>query len=401
MGRVDQIGCDVALSMTLNFRRSVGWAISLALGVGAIVAAEPTPVNVRTAPGRFEIAAIDASQAHVIATAAEEAWRVLAGPLVLPDSFPTPIFVRVQPPDTAVDPLPFRVVVEPGGVVSVWISPRPEAESATTRRALVQGLLMRLAVARHGVNERLSAPLWLEHACVGWWQTRAGAAQLDALKHEAASLPVPTLAALLSWQRGGAEPRDFVTGAVWLLTFLQAESGRGREWPNLLPRLLGGEEPLAALNATYPGRFADAGERELWWATGCHHAQRARSLPALDSAESRIQLEGLTRFVFAGPTEDADRVVPVREVLARGTEAIVAPELARRLAELERLIPALHPFYRNAGLALAEALRAGPGNRGGREVLCAAWERDWGDATELEAAAKAALDRMEGKAAAP
>lgn len=371
------------------------------LAAGALIATaiggEPVPVSVRTAPGRFEIAAVDASVAHVLAASAEEAWRVLAGPLALPAAFPSPVFVRVDAPDSAGDPAPFRVVVEPGGVVSVRI-PRAALGQPTAQRALVQGLLMRLAVAQRGVNERLSAPLWLEHACVGWWRTRAAAAQLDALKQESAQLPVPTIAALLTWRRGGAEPRDLTAGAVWLLTFFQTESGRSREWPDLLQRLLAGEEPLGALSAAYPGRFADAEEREMWWATGCQHAQRVRTLPAHDSAESRAQLGTLARFVFAGSNEEVDRVVPLREVLSRKGEAIVAAEVTRRTTELARLIPALHPFYRNAGLALAEAFRATTRDADRREALCVAWEQDWRDATELEGATAAALDKREAKA---
>ncbi len=370
------------------------WALAAGVLWAAAVAGEPTPVNVRTAPGRFEIAAVDASMAHALAAAAEEAWRALATPLALPEAFPTPVFVRVVSSENAGDLRPFRVVVEPGGVVSVRI-PRTEVENATTRRALVQGLLMRLAVARHGVNERLVAPLWLEHACVGWWSTRAAAARLDALKQEAERLSVPMLSELLRWQRGGPEPRELAAGAVWLLTFLQTESGRAREWPALLQRLLAGAEPVMALTGAFPGRFADVEERELWWATGCRQAQRVRSLPALESAESRVQLAALTRFVFAGASEERDRVVPLREVLARAGEAIVAAELTRRAAELERLIPALHPFFRNAGLALMEIFRAGAKNPTRREALVATWEQDWRDATELEAAAKAALDRLE------
>mgnify|MGYP006969313955 CR=1 FL=1 len=50
--------------------------------------------------------------------------------------------------------------------------------------AALRDLLMRLAVAQHGVHERLAAPLWLEHACMVWWSVRAEPAQLDALKQQ-------------------------------------------------------------------------------------------------------------------------------------------------------------------------------------------------------------------------
>ena len=373
-----------------------GWLFvglaTLALGV-ALRAAEPKPVTVQTAPGRFEIAAVDSTAAHGVAAAAEDAWRHLASPLGLPDAFPSPIYVRIVPEPVAGAPL-FHVTVEPGGIVSVrLVAVGPP--TAAVRRAIVQGLLIRLAVARHGVQEKLTAPLWLEHACVAWWITRAEAAQFDSVKQTAARLPPPALTALLQWSRGSDEPRTLSVAAVWLLTFLQAESGRAHEWPALLQRLLAGEEPLAALAACFPERYADAAERELWWRTGYHHARRVRSLPALEIADSQAQLGALARFVFAAPDGERDTVVPLRDVLARRSEPIVAAELTRRAAELERLIPALHPFYRNAGLALAEALRTSPKNAARRATLPAAFEQDWRDAAELAAASAAALDGLE------
>ena len=60
------------------------------------------------------------------------------------------------------------------------------------------------------------------------------------------------------------------------------------------------------------------------------------------------------------------------------------PEVA---TALNRVVPALHPFYRNAGLSLAEVFA--------RRASAEAFERDWRDATELDAATSAALDALE------
>lgn len=367
-------------------------AATLARSNGA-GAAEPVPVNVQTAPGRFEIAALDPSDAHRVAAAAEEAWRWLAGPLGLPDAFSSPIYVRITPDPASGDPAAFHVLVEPGGIVSVRLFARG-LTGPSARRAIVQGLLLRLGVARQGVHERLNAPLWLEQACVGWWQTHAEAAQLDAVKQECERLAPPPLGTLLNWQRGGDEPRALSLGALWLLTFFQNESVRGREWAALLPRLLGGEEPFAAIATAFPDRFGNAAERELWWQTGYHHAVRVRALPMLEPGDSQTQLAAVARFVFLAPAGEVDAVVPLREVLARASEPVVGSELARRVSELERLMPTLHPFYRNAGLSLAEALRRGPNEPKRRDALCTAFESDWRDAVELQRASTAALDAL-------
>lgn len=378
--------------------RSARWA-AVALSVAGVMSAgEPAPVNVRTAPGRFDLAAVDASVAHAVAAAAEEGWRLLAPVLGLPDAFPTPVYVRLIA-ETAVDGGgAFRTEVEPGGIVSLRLAVK-NAPMATVRRALVQALLYRLAVARHGAREGVTVPLWLEHAGAEWWRTRAEAAQFDALKQESAGMAPPALDSILGWQRGTLEPRPLAVGAVWLLGLLQVESTRAREWPTLLTRLLGGEESGLVLAECYPARFSDRDDRELWWQTGYHHLRRVRSLPVLEPADSRAQLEALHRFVFAGPDEDTDIVEPLRATLARGAEPLVMAEIARRRLELERLIPALHPFYRNAGLSLAAALRDGVRSAVRREALCAAFEADWRDADELAVATRAALDALEERRA--
>lgn len=263
------------------------------------------------------------------------------------------------------------------------------------RRAVVQALLMRLAVAHHGVNERLVAPLWLEFACVGWWETRADAAQFDLLKYRSARMEPPALRALLSWQRGDEEDAARIGSATWLIAFLQAESGKAGEWPALLRRLLGGEEPLLSLAATFPGRFDTAEESELWWLTGFHHARRVRTVPVLDAAESRAELAALQRFVVAEGALETDTSATLRSALDHAREPFVGAELQRRSTELARMVPALHPFFRNAGLSLAEAFATRTAPKARRDEACRAFEADWRDAVELMFASRAALDAVE------
>jgi hypothetical protein len=355
--------------------------------------AAPAPVVFQSAPGRFEVAAVEAGAAERVAARAEEGWRALAGPLGLPERFSTPVFVRLVPAAEWRDATPFRVVVEPGGVVSVRVEWGERTSDFFLRRALVQSLLMRLAVAQHGVTEKLAAPLWLELGCVGWWQTRADAAQFDALKQESGRFPPPSLGDLLTVQRGEGEARGVTVGAVWLFAWLQAESGRAGEWPALLRDVLGGGESGAALARNFPGRFASDAERELWWQTGWHHLRRLRTLPTLESAESHDELAGLARFVFS--MDGRDVVTPIGTVLAHAREPRVDAELRQRAAELNRILPALHPFYRNAGLSLAEAFNAGASAESMRRARVAAFERDWSEALELEAATSTALDALE------
>jgi hypothetical protein len=352
----------------------------------------------RTAPGRFEVTAADAEAARTVTAAADEGWRLLAAPLALPDAFSSPVFVRVVAGDDWREAEPFRVIVEAGAIVSLRIGWGPTPSPRLIRRAVVQALLMRLAVAHHGIHESLAAPLWLEQACVGWWETRAEAAQLDSLKQRAQRVAPPPLDALLGWQRGEPEDEARVVGAVWLFSFLQTEAAGPNDWPVCLRRMLGGEAPASAIGAIYAGRFGNAEERELWWQTGYHQARRTRTLPGLDVAESHAELLALQRFVVAEPAGDADRLIPMRTVLDHAGEPYVAAELQRRATELARLLPALHPFFRNAGLSLAELFAARQAGAVRRAEAARTFESDWRDALELAAASQAALDRLEGTA---
>lgn len=359
-------------------------------------AAGAVPVIAQSATGRFEIAAVDSAQGHAIAALAEEGWRILAGPLDLPAQFATPVFVRVVATASAGFSPPFQATAESGGVVSVRV--RAEAASpAVVRRALVRGLLLRLAVAQQGAKETVRVPRWLEEGSVLWWETRANAAQLDAARQESLRRVPPALGDVLAWQAGPVDSPGFAVASLWLMTYLQTEARRGTEWPALVRAVLAGDDPDVALTATFPGRFANEAERELWWQTGWHHVARARTLPALEAADARTQLGALMRFVFSDAAGEKDLVLPLAAVLARAAEPIVAAELTRRAAEVNRLVPVLHPFYRNAGLALGEALaaRTTPAEKQAERV--AAFEADWREARELEAATTAALDALEAR----
>lgn len=356
------------------------------------------PVLVQSSAGRFEFATIDPAVGHAVAAMAEEMWRHLERPLGLPAGFSSPVFVRLLPPTGGGRAAAFEVNIEPGGVVSVWWR-GSLGESALLRRALVRGVLARLVVAQRGAGAPAAPAPWLEHACVAWWRGRADGAQIDLARLQAAGMRPPPLGSLLDWPAEVEPGPPFAAAMLWLLTFLQAESGAVGEWKALLGRLLAGMDPQAALAAAYPGRFEGESSRELWWQTGWHHHRRVRVLPGLEAAESRRILEVMTRFVYAAAEEESDRVVPLPEIVARGLEPVVGAELARRLEATAPLLSSLHPFYLNAGLSLTEAFRAALTGvtepRGG----VATFEADFRLGVELEEASRRALDALEAAAA--
>lgn len=351
-----------------------------------------SPVLSQTGPGQFEIASLQAGAGQRVRDEAEAAWRWLALPLDLPVAgFASPIFVRLVPVESWSETQPFRVVAEPGGVVSVRLRWSEATPVLLVRHALVQALLVRISVAAHGVNERLTVPFWLEQACVEWWRIRAEPAQADALQQESAGLMPPALSAVLGWQRNDGELRVLSVGAVWLLTWVQSQTGRSGEWPVYRARLLAGAPAEEALAECFPGRFGDAAERELWWQTGWHHLRRVRTQPQLGSLESHAALAELARFVFV--VGESEAVEPMRFVLRRRAEWVVKAALAERSTELQRLLPALHPFYLNAGLALSDCLESKLKDSD-LEAKLADYEREWENAVDLELTSREALDKL-------
>lgn len=372
-----------------------GWAWFALAPSARAAGVETTPVLSQTGPGRFEIASVDSVAGRQVRTEAEAAWRWLAAPLGLPAGFPSPIFVRVVPATAWTESAPFRVFAEPGGLVSVRLRWSEATPVLFVRRALVQALLIRLGVADQGISARLTVPLWLEQAAVGWWRVREEPAQMDALKQESEGIAPPRLVDLLDWQRSDVEPRALSVGAVWLLAWLQAETGPAGEWPAMRARMLRGENGSAALAAGFPGRFADAAERELWWQTGWHHARRIANSPQLGSAESRRIVGDLGRFVFG--VGGVDAVVPLRFAVRRRKEPAVAERLDRHAADLRRRLPDLHPFYRNAGLALQACLDPSKAPATEIERRVDEFEREWSDAVELETTTRSILDAFSAK----
>lgn len=381
----------------------IAWRSVLVAGLAALSApaarAAAAPVLVQTSAGRFEFATIDPAVGHAVAALADDMWRQLEKPLGLPAAFSSPVFVRLLPPPGGGRTAAFEVNLEPGGVVSLWW--RGDAgEDALLRRALVRGLLSRLAVAQRGAAASATPAAWLEHACVAWWRARAEGAQLDLARLRAAQVPPPPIAGLLDWS-AELEPEPAASAAMfWLMTFLQAESGPAGEWAAFVRRLIAGMDPQAALAESYPGRFQGESARELWWQTGWHHHRRVRVLPVQEAAESRALIEVLARFIYATPDGEADRIVPLREVLSRGSEPTVAADLARRLNALGLNTTTLHPFYLNAGLSLAEAFQGATSGKPVVTELADTFERDWRQGMILEQASRRALDALEAKAAA-
>lgn len=373
------------------------WAQSVppVKAVAAPVGKSAEPLVFYTGTGQFEIIALKAEAAQEALRLANSVWRGLAGPLSLPkEGFSSAVAVRLVPEAEWVGPAVFAVVAEPGGLVNVRVRWSDTTDARVVRRALTQAVILRRAVAWHGAINGLTVPLWLEQACAAWSEAADRPAMLDAMQRESDGMSPPTLAALLSWQRGDDEPRGWVLASFWLLQHFQAESGDSRLWPEWLSALLAGTDPLRALPAVYGTVLKDAATRELWWQVGYYNKSRSSALPLLTADDTRNWLADRCRWLAI--KDGREQVLSLDDLWVARQEAWVKAELTERSHQLQLMLSRLHPFYRNAAISMGLMYQSAL--KGDEEQFKAAEKalsQDASDGRELEAATGSALDELE------
>ena len=127
-----------------------------------------------------------------------------------------PIYIRLVPPAQWPGPAPYTTETQPDGVVLSWVGWNPQQpDLKILRRALIQAILVRQAIALHGQVEGLKVPLWLEDACVAWCLTRAHPAMLESWQQETVgSRPAETENPPRPGTRRRARPGRRVGGAL-------------------------------------------------------------------------------------------------------------------------------------------------------------------------------------------
>ena len=356
-------------------------------------AAEPAPRVFYTGPGRFEVIVAEAVDAQPALELGRSVWGALSGPLGLPaGGFSSPVSVRLVPEESWTEPAVFTVTVEPAGLVSVRVRWGKTADPTAVRRAFVQALIMRQAVAWHAVGPNLTVPLWLEQACTLWSLIRERPARQDGYQQESATMTaVPPLRSVLQWERGGVESRGWELASLWLFLQLQAEQGPVSAWGGWVRGVVGGAPPYETLPRSFPGMWSDAASLELWWQTAFHHQRRTRSLPVMTAEASRIWLQDRSRWL-AG-RDGREIVLGLDELPALAREPWVAKEMGERRAQALAVIGGVHPYYANATLSLGRMYESALKGRANefKEAL-ADFQRDAVDGRELEDTVGAILD---------
>ncbi len=391
--------------------RSRGWVamvLSLAMVGAAGLRAQETPGAADIAGEEPRVFYTKAGQFEIIVAAVEDAqpalalgrsvWGALSRPLGLPaEGFSSPVSVRLVPADQWSEPVVFTTTVEPGGRVSVRVRWAEDVDPVIVRRAFVQGVILRQAVAWHGASPKLTVPLWLEQACTAWSQVRERPAMLDAFQQESGRVQVvPPLRALLLWERGGVESRGWELASLWLFLQLQAEPGEAWRWGAWVRGVTGGAAPWDTLPRTYAGLWTDAAAMDLWWQTGFHHQSRLRVLPIMTAEASRAWLADRSRWL-AG-RDGREVVLALSELEGLRKEPWVRAELDERGRQTQSVLGVIHPYYTNTAISMGRLYEAAAkGNEKQFKEALAEFERDALDGRELEDEVGAMLDTAPGR----
>jgi len=386
-----------------GLRAATRWLV-VALAVAASVASgraeetPPAPVKAArvfvTRPGQFEIITLDAEGAQEALGMGQAVWSALEGPLALPVAFPTPVTVRMVPVENWKEAEPVLVAVEPGGLVTAWVKWEPGG-SEDLRRAMVRGLIMKRAVAWHGVAGKLTVPWWLEQASVAACEMVQQPAMTDAWQQDSAKITrVPALELLLSWERGQAASHERDCASVWLLAHLRAEAGARGRWEQWLRPVMGGADPVTTLQGVYGAAWKGGVTRELWWQTGFHHQRRARAVPMMTLEDTRAWLSELSRWVVR--EKGRETVLALEQLDAVRGVTWVKAALEDRANHLQGRLGVVHPFYMNAAISLGRYYEAlAKGKTKAAETAREEFFQDAQDGRDLEDAVEAALGRME------
>ena len=344
-----------------------------------------------TKAGQFEIITLDASSAQQALALGREVWGALAVPLALPaEGFSSPVSVRLMPAEAWTAEAVFTVTAEAPGRVIVRVRWAADVDPLIVRRAFVQGLILRQAVAWHGVGAQLTVPLWLEQACTAWTLVRERPAMIDSMQQESIGRIPPPLSPLLHWERGAVDSRVWEVSSLWLFLQLQAEMD-GRRWLPWLRGVLGGLDPVDSLPRNYQGLWANALAMELWWQTIFQHQRRIRALPVMTAVESRAWMSDRSRWL-AG-REGREVVLPLGELITLRSEPWVLAELKKRALQTRETLGVLHPYYSNAALSMGRLYEAAAkGSARDFKTALADFERDALDGRELEDTINAVLD---------
>lgn len=356
---------------------------------------EPAPLVFYTGEGQFEIIAVEAKAAQEALILGNSVWRALAKPVGLPaGGFSTAVAVRLVPKAEWKEPAVFLVSAEAGGMVGVRICWDAKMDARIVRRALVQAVLLRQAVAWYGARQGLTVPLWLEQACASLSEVRDRPAMLDALQQESAQLAPPPLEDLLRWQRGAVDAVGLEPASFWLLLHLQAESEDAPRWGQWVRAILGGADPMQALTGIYGGAWKDPASRELWWQTGFYNVCRSSTLPLMSMEETRNWLADRCRWL--GIKQGHEQGLSFDDLWAARKETWVKAEMTARAQQIQNQLSRLHPFYRNGAISMGRMYQAAvKGDEAGFQDAKQALSRDAADGRELETATTTALDALE------
>ncbi|MFH1499548.1 MAG: hypothetical protein ABII82_17195 [Verrucomicrobiota bacterium] len=361
----------------------------------------PAAVLFAGSPGRFEVVTVSPESGPLVVELGEAVWTHLSEVLALPPSgFVTPIMVRLVPGSRWEDDAPFRVWVEPAGLVTLQVRVGDVLDADQLVPALVRALLTKRATTHVARTDREGVPLWLELGCTRWVRTRLQPSLHDEWRQQSVGVRPPPLLALLTWSAGRPRPASVDLGAYGALQWLHGVGRDNGQWTEFLRHHLAGLPAPTCLGVFKAAGWTSLEDVELDWEVAFRELGSRNPLPLASIEESRGLLRRWSRFVLHDTAQKADVLVGIEDLWRARSVPAVHSLAADRTAEIELRLGNMHPFYRNAANSLGRFFLVLRQGKSARE-LNEAWswfEADWRDAEELREESARLLDRVQAAA---
>jgi hypothetical protein len=335
--------------------------------------------------GAFEVDSADYPSAQAVLSLAQHLRAILSKDLKWPGFLPGTIHIQLVAAATMDFSGPYSVSVDRDGFHTAFI--RWGADTALSDVCLALSRVTVESVATwHNAATADKVPEWLKLAYGKILEAETKPAIVDEFSSLARQQPILSLRQIMTAQNPSADDLPALAlNAFWLGRFFEDQCHSSAESSQLFGALVSGGDPVQALTAVFPSRFADARDLELWWEVGCRDLTK-RHLPlVLSFAQSRDLLDHLQFVDVASPTAEPvhsrlDDAWPSR------ADKTIQQQLVTVMLNAGPLPFQINPIYKNTLLSLLGAIKQMSGNdENSFRTAWAAYLADRADAESIEA----------------
>jgi len=331
--------------------------------------------------GPFEIDAADQPSAQAVLSLAQHLRKIISGDLLWPTFPDGAITIQLIPTDLANFTEQYVTSMDREGQHTVRIRWGPDTALSDVCLALSRVTLESIAGA-HDQSAVGKMPEWLKLAYGKMLEAETKPAIVDEFSSQTRAQPLLSLRQIMTAQNPTAADLPLLElNAYWLASFLEDRCVTTASTQQLFGALALGADPAPALDAAFPGHFADARDLELWWEVGCRDITNERHSPVYSMVQSRALLDRL-EFVDIPRGNTGTQRTRLNDAWRARADKSLREHLATVMLEAGPLPYRINPVYKNALLSLLRVVKLLSDND--EKAFHAAWLQYQSDRLEAE-----------------